>query len=87
MNTPIHWRLRQARYRLLGSLCVRCQRPTFPPHPFCPQCALPTRIEAGLGTALDHQSIFQYVNVYLRRYWEEDAAHSHDLEDKLPYWD
>lgn len=38
-GNAIHWRLRQPRYRLLGSLCERCGHPVFPSRPLCPDCA------------------------------------------------
>jgi uncharacterized OB-fold protein len=34
-NIPRHWRLKNERYRLVGSLCPRCQQPHFPPRPTC----------------------------------------------------
>lgn len=38
MSCPTHWRLRHIRYRLLGSRCVGCDQPVFPPRPLCPTC-------------------------------------------------
>jgi predicted amidophosphoribosyltransferase len=38
-SNAIHWRLRQPRYRLVGSLCERCGQPVFPVRPLCPDCA------------------------------------------------
>jgi hypothetical protein len=35
-RNPIHWRLRKVRYRLVGSACPHCARPSFPPgRPCC----------------------------------------------------
>ena len=39
MNSPTHWRLRHPRYHLLGTKCVGCDQPVFPPRPECPICA------------------------------------------------
>ncbi|HLB47096.1 MAG TPA: zinc ribbon domain-containing protein [Anaerolineales bacterium] len=39
VENPRHWRLRQPRYRLIGSVCERCGQPVFPPRPLCPDCA------------------------------------------------
>jgi uncharacterized OB-fold protein len=38
MEVPLHWRLKAQRYRLEGSICSTCGRPTFPPRPVCPSC-------------------------------------------------
>lgn len=38
MDFPTHWRLRHVRYRLLGTRCVGCDQPVFPPRPLCPVC-------------------------------------------------
>ncbi|MFO7625195.1 MAG: zinc ribbon domain-containing protein [Anaerolineales bacterium] len=35
-HPPTHWRLRQQRYQLIGSVCQSCGRPLFPPgYPCC----------------------------------------------------
>ena len=43
MEIPRHWRLKAERYRLAGSACRRCGQPTFPPRPYCPDCAAPSQ--------------------------------------------
>jgi uncharacterized OB-fold protein len=51
MEIPRHWRLKTQRYRLEGSTCPICGRPTFPPRPVCAMrhgAAQPVRI-AGYG--------------------------------------
>lgn len=35
----IHWRLRQPRYRLIGSLCEQCGQPVFHSRRLCSACA------------------------------------------------
>lgn len=37
-SNPIHWRLRRQRYRLAGTLCLRCEDPLFPPRLLCRDC-------------------------------------------------
>jgi uncharacterized OB-fold protein len=37
-RNPAHWRLRKARYRLLGVRCQRCDLPVFPPRSVCQVC-------------------------------------------------
>lgn len=37
---PEHWRLRGIRLKLLGSRCVQCECPVFPPRPYCPICTV-----------------------------------------------
>jgi uncharacterized OB-fold protein len=39
-RNPVHWRLRQTRYRLVGSVCPHCHRPSFPARPPCCQPGL-----------------------------------------------
>jgi uncharacterized OB-fold protein len=38
MEIARHWRLKTQRYRLEGSTCPVCGRPTFPSRPVCVQC-------------------------------------------------
>jgi uncharacterized OB-fold protein len=46
-RNPIHWRLRQPRYRLIGSVCSHCGRPLFPPGRPC--CQPRPAASSGLG--------------------------------------
>jgi hypothetical protein len=39
-RNPVHWRLRQTRYRLVGSVCPHCHRPSFPARRPCCQPGL-----------------------------------------------
>ena len=39
MEIPRHWRMKAQRYRLEGSICRGCGRPSFPPRPLCARCA------------------------------------------------
>lgn len=58
-ENPRHWRLRQPRYRLIGSVCKQCGQPIFPPRPLCPDCAGRQEVEAApgdLATVLFHQA-------------------------------
>lgn len=40
MEVPRHWRLKAQRYRLEGSTCRICGKPTFPPRSVCPHCTI-----------------------------------------------
>ena len=43
MEVPRHWRLKNQRYRLEGSICPNCGEPVFPRRPVCLQCAVEAR--------------------------------------------
>jgi uncharacterized OB-fold protein len=47
-SVPLFWRLKRARYSLIGSRCKACHKVYFPPKNFCPDCRRKGRIE-------DHQ--------------------------------
>jgi len=47
-SVPLFWRLKKARYSLIGSKCHTCQEVFFPPKSFCPECRRKGKIE-------DHQ--------------------------------
>lgn len=51
-STQQHWRLRKARYRLVGSVC-KCGHKAFPARPVCPACGR-------------HQSIFPLIQLSSR---------------------
>jgi len=38
MEIPRHWRLKKQRYGLVGTVCKKCEKPTFPPREICPTC-------------------------------------------------
>lgn len=62
MEIPLHWRLKAQRYRLEGSTCPTCGRPTFPPRPVCPRCIdLAVRVtNSGLLVFSDIESRIPY---------------------------
>ncbi|HOA22501.1 MAG TPA: zinc ribbon domain-containing protein [Aggregatilineales bacterium] len=41
MQIPHHWRLREQRYNLTGTICTRCGKVAFSPRPVCPECSQP----------------------------------------------
>ena len=51
MEVPRHWRLKDQRYRLEGSICPTCGQLNFPPRPVCSHnTALPVGIaRSGLA--------------------------------------
>jgi uncharacterized OB-fold protein len=38
MEIPRHWRLKEQRYNLVGTVCSKCGEKSFPPRQVCPQC-------------------------------------------------
>jgi len=38
MEIPRHWRLKQQRYNLVGTVCSKCGEKYFPPRQVCPGC-------------------------------------------------
>ncbi len=38
MQIPRHWRLREQRYGLTGSVCTQCGKVYFAPRPVCDVC-------------------------------------------------
>lgn len=53
MEVPRHWRLRAQRYRLEGSLCPGCGKPTFPPRPVCSHCIEQSGWRIGYGLQMN----------------------------------
>ncbi len=39
MDIARHWRLREQRYSLKGSICTRCGKRFFAPRPLCDACS------------------------------------------------
>jgi predicted amidophosphoribosyltransferase len=86
MNLPIHWRLRQARYQLLGLLCIGCNQPTFPPRPLCPECAFVPDIDNRICDDSDYALASLFMD-YVLRSQEEKSALTYDLEEETSHWD
>lgn len=38
MEVPRHWRLKEQRYNLVGTICAQCGEKSFPPRQVCPEC-------------------------------------------------
>jgi scaffold protein (connect acetoacetyl-CoA thiolase and HMG-CoA synthase) len=38
MEIPRHWRLKEQRYNLVGTICSKCGEKSFPPREICPNC-------------------------------------------------
>ncbi len=60
-SIPLFWRLREAKYRLVGTRCRKCGGLFFPPRSLCPKCRRKGEIEpfpfSGSGTILSHTVI------------------------------
>ena len=44
-SVPLFWRLKKARYSLIGSRCQTCGKAYFPPKAFCPECRRRGRVD------------------------------------------
>jgi len=44
-SVPLFWRLKKAKYGLVGSKCVNCNSMYFPPRPLCSECRSKGKIE------------------------------------------
>jgi len=58
---PIHWRLLEQRYNLVGTQCKTCKTKFFPPRVLCPTCRRKGRIEefrfSGEGEVFAHTTV------------------------------
>ena len=43
-SVPLFWRLRESKYRMMGTKCETCGSLYFPPRYFCPKCRREGRI-------------------------------------------
>lgn len=57
MEIARHWRLRQQRYNLVGSVCPHCDAKNFPPRSVCPDCGgevkVDTKVKGGIVYSQD----------------------------------
>ncbi len=44
-SVPLFWRLKKARYQLMGSKCTNCNTVYFPPRILCPKCRRKGKME------------------------------------------
>ena len=60
-SVPLFWRLRKAKYRLIGTKCGKCGSTFFPPRNLCPECRRSGEIEpfqfSGNGTIVSYTII------------------------------
>lgn len=60
-SVPLFWRLKDSKYRLVGTKCTTCNGNFFPPADFCPQCRRKGKIEkfqfSGNGEVLSYTVI------------------------------
>ena len=60
-SIPLFWRLRDAKYRLIGTKCNKCTGVFFPPRHLCPKCRRGGEIEefpfSGNGTIVTYTII------------------------------
>lgn len=60
-SVPLYWRLKKAKYRMVGSACSGCKETFFPPKILCPNCGRTGKLEeqelSGKGIILSHTVI------------------------------
>jgi len=60
-SIPLYWRLKRARYNLVGSICTNCTKLFYPQRPICPDCRRSGKTEdfqfAGNGKIVSHTVI------------------------------
>lgn len=49
MEIARHWRLNNQRYRLQGSICTHCNKPSFQPRMVCDTCPDQSKLNTSKG--------------------------------------
>jgi uncharacterized OB-fold protein len=57
IEIPRHWRLKQQRYKLIGSICPQCENTSLMPRPVCPICSIETVQEPMIYEITQRQNI------------------------------
>lgn len=73
MEIARHWRLKEQRYQLAGTLCSQCGRKSFPPREICPECHSETNTVFNFS---GQGEVFSFTTIY-----EPPAGY----EDNAPY--
>jgi uncharacterized OB-fold protein len=61
MEIARHWRLKDQRYNLIGSVCPKCKQKSFPPREICPKCGS----EMSAGFAFNgHGEVYSFTTIY-----------------------
>ena len=61
MEIARHWRLKDQRYNLVGTICSKCKQKYFPPRDVCPKCGS----EISTGFAFKGRGeIYSYTTIY-----------------------
>jgi len=60
-SVPLFWRLKESKYRMVGTKCASCNSCFFPPKSFCPGCRRQGKTEShafsGKGTIVTYTII------------------------------
>ena len=60
-SVPLFWRLRESKYRMMGTKCETCSTTFFPPRHLCPKCRSHGKIEkfcfSGCGEIISYTII------------------------------
>ena len=70
MDIPRYWRLKDQRYRLLGTVCEECGHHSFPPRLVCPNCRSKKQKPftfSGKGRVFSFTKVYQTIEKYGRQ--------------------
>ena len=60
-SVPLFWRLKESKYRMIGTKCATCSQLYFPPRNLCPKCRRDGKIEpfqfSGSGEVVSYTII------------------------------
>ncbi len=74
MEIARHWRLKEQRYNLTGTVCQACGEKSFPPRQICPKCGAESSTPfpfSGRGEVYSFTTIYEVPNGY-----EEQAPYT-----------
>lgn len=61
MEIPLHWRMKNQRYKLVGEVCPHCDAKLFPPRDICPECGSEAKT---LYAFSGRGEVFSYTTIY-----------------------
>jgi hypothetical protein len=61
MEIARHWRLKEQRYNLVGTLCSQCGKKSFPPRHVCPACGSLAHSPFAFN---GHGEVYSFTTIY-----------------------
>jgi uncharacterized OB-fold protein len=59
MDIPRHWRMKEQRYALVGTVCSNCGKTFFTPRPICDACHEPVVADYAFGSRRARRDVAQ----------------------------